>query len=156
EYERVRQKLWGIVSSSNKEYIFHEWNCVDGLAIRNLNNKKLKFINELEDPEELLKHIITEIDNGKNEIFLIEDFHEFIGERNIKVRLRQLAEKLRFYRKHLILVSSAFYLPQELEKYITVIEMPLPRRIDLEKVLMDVAKNAEVNIDDSLKKKLVD
>lgn len=156
EYDRTKQKLRALTKEMNKDYSFFEWNCVDGLIERNLNGQQPTKIESLEEPEELLAHIGEQIDNDKNEIFVLEDFHDFLGERNIKIRLRQLAEKLRYYRKHIILVSSVLNLPVELEKYITVLEMPLPGRHDLEVVLGEVAKNANVALDNNLRKKLID
>lgn len=156
EYDRTKQKLRRIGKQLNKDYLFFEWNCVDGLCERNLNDGKLTSSENLEEPEELLKHIHEQIASNNNEIYVLEDFHDFLGERNIKIRLRQLAEKLRYYRKHIILVSSISYLPPELEKYITMLEMPLPGRSDLEIVLSQVVENAKVDLSNNLKKKLID
>lgn len=156
EYDRTKQKLRGVAKNLNKNFQFYEWNCVDGLGKRDLNEGSLNFIENIEDPEELLKHISAQTEKDENEIYVLEDFHDFISERNIKIQLRQLAEKLRFYRKHIIIVSSVLNLPIELEKYITVLEMPLPGRVDLEIVLNSVSKNAKKEIDNDLKKKLID
>jgi hypothetical protein len=156
EYERTKQKLRGVAKNLNKNYHFYEWNCVDGLGKRDLNEGGLTPVENVEDPEQLLKHIASQTEKDDSEIYILEDFHDFISERNIKILLRQLAEKLRFYRKHIIIVSSVLTLPIELEKYITVIEVPLPGRVDLEIVLNDVAKSAKIEIDNDLKKKLID
>lgn len=156
ENNRTKQKIRGIAKSLNKNYKFYEWNCVDGMGCRDISEGGLKPMENLEDPEQVLKFISNQIDNNDNEIYILEDFHQFIEERNIIVLLRQLAEKLRFYRKHIIILSSIFILPIELEKYITVIDMPLPGRIDLEVVLNQVAKNANVTLDNDLKKRLID
>lgn len=156
EYDRTKQKLIGIAKNLNKNFCFYEWNCVDGLAQRNLNDGSITFLENIEEPEQLLKHISSQTENDDSEIYVLEDFHDFISERNIKIQLRQLAEKLRFYRKHIIIVSSVLSLPIELEKYITVLELPLPGRVDLESVLNRVVKNANAEIDNDLKKKLID
>ena len=156
EYDRTKQKLRGVAKNLNKNFQFYEWNCVDGLGKRDLNEGGLTPFENVEEPEELLKHISNQTEKDDNEIYVLEDFHDFISERNIKIQLRQLAEKLRFYRKHIIIVSSVLNLPIELEKYITVLEMPLPGRVDLEIVLKTVSKNAKKEIDNDLKKKLID
>ncbi len=156
EYDRTKQKLRGVAKNLNKNFQFYEWNCVDGLGKRNLNEGGLTPVENVEEPEQLLKHISAQTEKDDNEIYVLEDFHDFISERNIKIQLRQLAEKLRFYRKHIIIVSSVLNLPVELEKYITVLEMPLPGRVDLEVVLNTVSKNAKKDIDNDLKKKLID
>ncbi len=156
EYDRTKQKLIGIAKILNKNYQFYEWNCVDGLGLRDLNYGSTTFLENIEEPEQLLKHISSQSEKDDSEIYVLEDFHDFISERNIKIQLRQLAEKLRFYRKHIIIVSSVLRLPVELEKYITVVELSLPGRVDLESVLSRVVKNANAEIDNDLKKKLID
>lgn len=156
EYDRTKQKLRGIAKNLNKNYQFYEWNCVDGLRKKDLSDGKLTLIENNEDPEQLLKFITAQSEKDEAEIFILEDFHDFIEERNIKILLRQLAERLRFFRKHIIIVSSVLTLPVELEKYVTVAELALPGRTDLEQVLLNVAKNTKVEIDDNLKKKLID
>lgn len=156
EYDRTKQKLIGIAKNLNKNFQFYEWNCVDGLGQRDLNDGSITFLENIEEPEQLLKHIASQTEKDDAEIYVLEDFHDFISERNIKIQLRQLAEKLRFYRKHIIIVSSVLSLPIELEKYITVLELPLPGRVDLESVLNRVVKNANTEVDNDLKKKLID
>lgn len=160
EYNRTKDKIKGIARDLKKDYTYYEWNCVDGLNKTDLKTNEIESISLKENPEELLKFIGKRIENkddsAKAELFIIEDFHEYIEDTNIKVLLRQLAEKLRFYRKHIIIVSSVMKLPVELEKYITVVEMPLPGRGDLEKVLMRIAENANAELNDELKKKLID
>ena len=158
EYERTKQKIQSIVKTIGKDYLYYEWNCVDGLKKRDSGDGTLKPIADKEDPEELLNYISSRISDADklSEVFILEDFHEYIEERNIKIKFRQLAETLRFFRKHIIIVSSVMTLPTELEKYVTVVEIPLPDRYDLEKVLMNVARNANAELNDELKKRLVD
>lgn len=158
EYDRTKQKIRSIVKTIGKDYLYYEWNCVDGLKKKDSGDGALKPIANMEEPEELLNYISSRISDAGSvsEVFIIEDFHEYIEERNIKIKLRQLAETLRFFRKHIIIVSSVMTLPTELEKYVTVVEIPLPDRYDLEKVLMNVARNAKAELNDELKKRLVD
>ena len=156
EYDRSKQKIRGIAKDLNKNYTVYEWNSVNGLGKRDANDGSLTFMENIEEPEELLKFISKQMENSDNEVFILEDFHEYISERNIKIQLRQLAEKLRFYRKHIVIISSVLLLPVELEKYITVLEMPLPGKVDLELVLNRAVKDAKVELDNDLKKKLID
>lgn len=158
EYDRAKQKIQSIVKSIGKDYSYYEWNCVDGLRLKNNDNGIMESVDNQEDPEELLKYISSRVSDksSTSEVFILEDFHEYIEERNIKIKLRQLAETLRFFRKHIIIVSSVMTLPTELEKYVTVVEIPLPDKYDLEKVLINVTRNANVELNDELKKKLID
>lgn len=158
EYERSKQKIQSIVKTIGKDYLYYEWNCVDGLKKKDSGDGTLKPIADKEEPEELLNYISSRISDASSvsEVFILEDFHEYIEERNIKIKLRQLAETLRFFRKHIVIVSSVMTLPTELEKYVTVVEIPLPDRYDLEKVLINVARNANADLNDELKKRLID
>ncbi len=93
EYDRTKQKLRGILKNEKQPFDYYYWNAVDGMVKHHLEDSTLKEIENLEEPEELLNHIQENIDNNKNEVFILEDFHEFIDEVNIKIRLRQLAER---------------------------------------------------------------
>lgn len=156
EYDKTKQQVRGLIRQLPIEYQYFEWNIIDGLTQKNLETQKVDTIDSKEEPEELLKYIADQTRNEVPQVFLIEDFHEYIDETNIKVRLRQLAEKLRFQRKHIIIVSSVLTLPIELEKYINVVDLPLPDRQDLDKVLQAVVENAQVTISDDRRKKLID
>ena len=57
EYDRTKQKLRGVAKNLNKNFQFYEWNCVDGLGKRDLNEGGLTPFENVEEPEELLKHI---------------------------------------------------------------------------------------------------
>lgn len=83
---------------------------MDGLRKRNLSDSKIIPVVDKEDPEELLKHILSQSENDDAEIYVLEDFHDFIEERNNKILLRQLAERASVSRKHIIIVSSVFNL----------------------------------------------
>lgn len=158
EYDRTKQKIQSIIKKIGKDYQYYEWNCVDGLRIKDPEEGTMKYVENQENSEELLKYISSRISDARDisEVFVLEDFHEYIKDQNVKIKLRQLAENLRFYRKHIIIVSSVMTLPTELEKYVTVVEIPLPGRFDLEKVLMNVTKNANAELNDELKKRLID
>lgn len=153
EYDRTKQKLRGIAKTFDKCNIY-EWNCVNGLRLT--KDGVYNTINDYEEPEELLKYIYEVDDNSQKDIFIIEDLNEFIEERNIKYYLRSIAEKARFTNTHIIIVSAVYKLPTELEKYVTVINVPLPDRIDLELTLNGVLKGNKFTLTNSLKNKLVD
>lgn len=151
EYDRTKKKIQGIISKLNRNYHYYEWNLVNGLL-----RDGTTVVPDKEEPEEVLKHIMKSTENDQKEVFVLEDFHEHIEERNAKILVRQLAETLKYHKKHIIFISSVLTLPIELEKYVTVIEMPLPGREDLSQVLDAVTKDARVELNDNLKKKLID
>lgn len=156
EFGRAKDKIVGISKALSRNYRLYNWNSVNGLnTIANDNGESIH-INECEDPEQVLSYILSHQATTDAEIYILEDFHEYIEERNVKVLLRQLADSLKFNRKHIIILSSVLNLPTELEKYITVVDLPLPGRADLEQVLLNVSRGIKTNIDADLVKKLVD
>lgn len=138
EYDRTKQKIEGIINvlkSEGKDVRIFNWNCVDGL--RGLNGDKPQpLINkdgeEIVEPEEVLKYILNDKDASKD-VFVLEDFNNYIEEENIKYYIRSIAERARHTNTHAIILSAVYKLPVELDKYVTVLNIPLPDRFDMEK-----------------------
>lgn len=162
EYGRAMQKLRRI--AFELDYSFHTWDNVDGLQshIKTQSNRlekveKHKAHGETKGYQELLEFIKRDTESSTNsskEIFLVEDFHKYFRDEKVIVYLRKLTNILKAYDKHLILMSPFLKLPDELEKYVTIVNVPLPDRDDLQ-VRLDVVKDkAEVNPD--LEKYLID
>ncbi len=90
-------------------------------------------------------------------IFLLKDYHPYLRDvRSVRI-LRDLASKLREKTQTLILVSPSLYLPNELEKDITVIEFPLPEvkeiNEQLDQILEAVSENPNINTELSKEKR---
>jgi ATP-dependent 26S proteasome regulatory subunit len=158
EYGRVIQKLRSI--SFRLDYEFHSWDCVDGLKTHYRDNenrveRKTHKSGEIKDEIGLLEHI-KHIENYDKEIFVIEDFHKYFDIPSVVVHLRKLSHRLRVMNKHLLLLSPFHKLPIELEKYITIVNVPLPDKKDLGKRLDKLLKLNEVHVNNDLKQFLVD
>lgn len=162
EYSRVTQKIRSIAYSM--DYQFHTWDCVDGLQthVRNESNK-LKEVTkhrngDTKDYVDLIEYIRKQlIGNDKDEtkeIFLVEDFHKYFTQEQVVVGLRKLSNELKYFNKHFILMSPFSKLPEELEKYVTVVNLPLPDRKDLKTRLNVVGKEDKINED--LEKYIID
>ena len=52
EYDRTKQKIQNIVKTIGKDYLYYEWNCVDGLKKKDSGDGALKPIADKEEPEE--------------------------------------------------------------------------------------------------------
>lgn len=74
EYDRAKQKIKGIAKKLNKDYQLYEWNCVDGLSKRDLGSDELSSVDNNEEPEQMLKYIISQIPNNQSEIYIIGGF----------------------------------------------------------------------------------
>jgi len=108
----------------------------------------------------------------KPALFLLKDFHPYLGAEDSKsphypraslvVRLlRDLAPRLQAAGKTLIWVSPVLRIPPELEKDVTVLDMPLPEESEYRAVLEDYIKRYEgtgkvvFDLDDEGKDQLV-
>lgn len=170
EYDRVKQKIRRI--AFDLDYSFNSWDTVEGLSSHTKKQTgkyvevdKHKLHSNTKTAEALLGEIKAliegelkeEADTNKipsKEIYFIEDFHKYFKEEKVLVYLRKLTSLLKGSNKHLILVSPFFKLPDELEKYVTIVNVPLPDRDDLQIRLNDVKDKEEVNPD--LEKFLID
>lgn len=161
EYDRTKQKIEGIVNilrSENKNLRLFNWNCVDGLRliegvtpspVRNKDGE------EIVEPEETLKYILNDRESSKD-IFVLEDFNNYIEEENVKFYIRSIAEKARHTNTHAIVLSAVYKLPIELEKYVTVLNIPLPDRGDMEKTLGVVERQCRINLTVEMRNRMVD
>lgn len=161
EYRRVLQKLRRI--AYEMDYTFYSWDNVDGLQnhIKNQNNRlekveKHKAYQETKGYQELLEYIKrdSEAGNSKKEIYIVEDFHKYFKDEKVIVYLRKLTNILKSYDKHLVLMSPFLKLPDELEKYVTILNVPLPDREDLKTRLYTIPGSENINPD--LEKYLID
>lgn len=161
EYDRTKQKIEGIVNilrSENKNLRLFNWNCVDGLRLIDgvtqspVQNRDGE---EIIEPEETLKYILNDRESSKD-IFVLEDFNNYIEEENVKYYIRSIAEKARHTNSHAIVLSAVYKLPIELEKYVTVLNIPLPDRGDMEKTLGVVERQCKINLTLEMRNRMVD
>lgn len=162
EYGRIIQKTRSI--AFRKGYIFSTWDIVDGLQIHNQerNSNKLEKVekhpnnSETKNPDAFLEFLLKgNVENHElKEIFIMEDAHKQFGDERFIVQLRKLTQYFKVLNKHLLILSPFFKLPIELEKYVTVINMPLPDKNDLEKRLNVIIKDEIIN--DDLKNLILD
>ena len=160
EYSRTIQEVHNQIRQAKGEYKVYHWNAIDGLSHCDIKDTKKEFIIEnMEEPTELLQYIDSQAKEypKDSEVYILEDFHYYMEEKEVTLRLRKLAECLRYAHKHIIIVSSVLKLPVELEKYVTVINCDLPDRNDMQIVLNRVIKDCQnISVSDNLKKKLID
>lgn len=161
EYGRALQKLRRIAFEMG--YDFYSWDNVDGLQnhLRNQNNRlekveKHKDHQETKDYQALLEYIKRDSEGGnsKKEIYVVEDFHKYFKDDKVIVYLRKLTNIWKAYDKHLVLMSPFLKLPDELEKYVTILNIPLPDRDDLKTRLSTISGSENINPD--LEKYIID
>ena len=98
------------------------------------------------------------IDESKDEaIFILLDFHDLWNIPPVKRKLRTLAEKLKYTKKSIIIVSGNSELPSELRNCSVLLDFPLPDVSELEKALQTLIKTPGIKLEitDSDRKELV-
>ena len=124
EETRAERLVRSIAESARKEMV--TWSLSEGF------DPVQEVAGNSKDPETVLKHII---DSSQKAIYLLKDFHPFM-ERELIVRLlRDITVKLKKSYKTVILVSPQLQIPPDLEKDITVFDLPLPTAQELGVVL---------------------
>lgn len=161
EYSRVTQKIRKI--AFDNDYAFHTWDCVDHLKthVINQNNNTVSTIphdesDSTEDCESLINYLhegLAKSEDNRKEIFLVEDFHKYFDREKIVVGLRKLSVEMKQLNKHIIFLSPSYQLPEEIEKYVTVISIPLPDLGDLDRRLKSIYRG---EFDEDLKKHILE
>ena len=157
EYYRTKQKIKGIVEllrREGKKVNYYQWDCVYGL-VQVLPDKTEKRIERMQNPLEVLAYILNSKKSGEKNIFVLDDINNHIDRDEVKLMFRKIAEATN-NNTHAIILSSIYRLPAELEKYITVLQIPLPKRNELGEVLDIVAKQSKVELKTNLRNRLID
>lgn len=157
EYYRTKQKIKGIVEllrREGKKVNYYQWDCVYGL-VQILPDKTEKRIERMQNPLEVLAYILNSKKSGEKNIFVLDDINNNIERDEVKLMFRKIAEATN-NNTHAIILSSIYRLPAELEKYITVLQIPLPKRNELGEVLDIVAKQSKVELKTNLRNRLID
>lgn len=154
EYERTKQKVRTAVGDVAQQNHIYEWDCVDGLVLVQKDSRNQ--VENMEEPEEVLKFILSISDRSYKDVFVLEDFNNYIEEPRIKHLLRKIADRARFTNTHVIIVSATYKLPVELEKYVTALNIPLPNRYDMDKTLRQVERDTKLSLSAEQRNKLID
>ncbi|KAF0240592.1 MAG: hypothetical protein FD180_4861 [Planctomycetota bacterium] len=141
EETRVRDLVMEIAKRRNKKLF--EWSVTSGLSPAGTPIQAEKGRSPAtRDPLVALDHIIEQMEPA---LYLLHDFHPFLQKNNFAVirRLKEIAIHLRNSFKTVIIVSSVVEIPPELEKEITVVDVPLPGTPELSGLLDGIVR--EVN-----------
>lgn len=158
EYDRTKQKIEGIAEllrSEDKKVRIYNWNCVEGLMEKSPDGSKY-LGEEYDEPEMVLKYIYNNETKDCKDIFILEDFNNNIEEDKIKYYIRKIAEHAKYTNTHAIILSAIYKLPIELEKYVTVLNIPLPDRTDMERTLAVIERQTKKNLSVEMRNKMVD
>lgn len=139
EEERVEQAVIRVARGLGKNAF--SWSITRGLvpAGSSVQSKKVLSAGS-SDPMAGLREVLERMDPG---IYLFKDFTPYLTNPEIVRTLRELASHLRQSPKTLILLATRLQIPPDLEKSVTVLDMPLPSYPELERFLDEAVKDLE-------------
>jgi len=161
EEQRVLSVAKKIAFSRNKE--LYLWNCNRGLMHVTEHGDTVQDLSDggLTQPQQILSHV----EACKNDaVFVLQDFQVFIG-KNPKIdrQVKDLVEALHQSRKTVIITGTHIEVPSDLDKYITLLDFPMPDREVLREALDDLIdrvsgmdSNVTVRLTDADREELVE
>lgn len=128
EEARLENLLSSLAQKQSKE--FHHWTATTGLKLFSAEGE-----GKYNDPLEVLMQIQKHETPG---IFLLKDFHPFLEDPHVVRRLRDIAHDLKGSYKTILIASPRLNLPIELEKEVTLVDIPLPDAQELGELLQSI------------------
>ncbi|MDD5435172.1 MAG: AAA family ATPase, partial [Nitrospira sp.] len=129
EENRVQDMIAEISVLQNKKPL--TWSITSG--IRNIDEKGTVAYENTEDPVEALRTLQDKVREPVN--IILKDLHRYIEDNRVCRMLRDLHETLKESEKTIIILSPEIRIPTELSKSITVLELHLPKKEELNVVL---------------------
>ena len=153
DFVRIDEIIVEIVGNSK---VF-EWNPATGTT--NFKTKESQGLGENDTLEQFLRDKYTVDVNLKEKFLVLKDIQDFIEEPAIKSLLQLIAQRKlydRDYNTTVIIVSSILKVPQELEKYVSYLEIPFPEDDEINQLIDEhVEVNCYDNFKDEDRKKLM-
>jgi AAA+ superfamily predicted ATPase len=90
---------------------------------------------------------LERIDNAEEDaLFVLKDFHESWSNAQTKRKLRSVAQRLKFSKKSILIVTPTSKIPEELRDEAVIVDFPPPSAVELDAVLSKLAKAPGVKI----------
>ncbi|MBN1479674.1 AAA family ATPase [candidate division KSB1 bacterium] len=135
EEDRVINALAGI--AEDKGLALYSWSFHKGVIDR--NNKPSNI--EIENPGQVIDWCMK---NKEDAIYVLKDFHYFLDDPYIIRKIRDLVQKFKEKTRTVIFLSPINFIPEELERDITITFYPLPQFEELEALLTRVIEDLGV------------
>ena len=158
--EMRAQQILVEIAARRKKKVF-EWTYSSGIVPAGASIQSQKGHNPAtKDPLAALDLVIDQVEPA---IFLFKDFHPFLTPKDFAIirRLKDIALHLKNSRKTIVLISPVMQIPAELDKEITVINLPPPGKEDLASVLDEAVQDlresqkVEINLDGEGRERLL-
>lgn len=140
EEDRARRLLIDLASGM-KKFLF-EWSITDGLRSMNGSPENRTSPKRLREPLAVLNEILQADVSG---IYILKDFHTYLETPEIVRQLRDLSSALRRSKKTIVILSPTLKVPPEMEKAMTIVDMPLPSYQDLSELLEHTIRSGDAN-----------
>ncbi len=145
EEQRVERMLGEV--ASREGFALYRWRATNGLV-----RPDGELVPETRAPERVLRHVLGVPEAA---FFVLNDFHGALQDPLVVRHLRDLEPVLAARRQALVLLSPQLEIPLEIEKDITVVDVPLPDTEEVTAILDDFAESHDFFVDDETKEKLV-
>jgi ATP-dependent 26S proteasome regulatory subunit len=136
--------------------VVYEWSATLGMR----DEKGKPFGHDGKKPSYSAEAALIEIDQmelpkGTKAVYILKDFHKFMADNQhmIHRRLRDLATGLKWTSKTIVFISPVFKVPGDLQKSISVLDLPLPDKAELETILCEALeglKRQEATLKDAI------
>ena len=136
EEERVTKHIGQIATNLQKK--FYTWSITSGLFEMNLPDEDISDLESFNDPMEILHHIER---SKEDAIFLLKDFHFYMDDFTTIRKLRDLFNSLKASYKNILILAPSLKLPLELNKEITVLDIPLPSSVEFIELIREIMKS---------------
>jgi ATP-dependent 26S proteasome regulatory subunit len=140
-----------LIASVSKSFTIYEYNDAD---------RQVDFVTKAPKQKFSLGDLLAAVDtNEAKKVFLVlKDVHRHLENPEIIARLKSIAQKTMFNENFYVtifLVCSELVLPSEIEKMITVFDIPLPTQIEIEEIIKDYAGAFQIPLDEDTLNELV-
>jgi SpoVK/Ycf46/Vps4 family AAA+-type ATPase len=142
------------------ELIASVGNSVDAIYEYNEGGHYVDFTTKVSKTELTLAAFLASIDDNepKKAFLILKDVHGQLQDAEVIARIKSIAQKTMFNEKFYVtifLVCSELVLPSEIEKMITVFDIPLPTQNEIEEIIKDYADGFKIPLDDETLNELV-
>lgn len=141
-----------------EDSLLYHWNSTDGLGEMGLNFDSILPVGDnIYEPTLVLEEVERRLDTREHEIYVLEGMADHLHFPNVKVFLRKLALNIPkgMGRKHVVLLGPMGNVPQELARFIAVVEMPFPDYSEMAAILDKAISAAGATVEDGLRHELV-
>jgi hypothetical protein len=134
EEQRARTLLAQVAARQQK--VLFEWSITDGL--RRVSGPQESASPPVKRARDVLAVLNEILQADTAALYILKDFHSYLDAPEIVRQVRDLGYALHNSRKTIIILSPKLKIPQELEKSLTIVDLPLPTYDELSVLLKDM------------------